>query len=262
MANNALYMYGHVCSVKKDPVPVKFQPLDTLVRQYFATVGWVDNLANPRSGGAFYGADPDAPLMQYMYRKYGNDTVFLDLRKFGLLAPLYGAYGTYLARTYPRDYFQWFLWPSTLRYIFPPPEIFYTKTTFYLRDDKLGKDASQLFHLKTLTVDNSLINFRTKVFSPYPDIMGFIHAGFVLGLLTFLFLGGSKKIGRTNAWIIITVAIFWICDLFFKVSAGAIVLRHQMFLMIIEFAFALLFIDIVYRSNPTSTDTTCYSNAS
>jgi len=40
------------------------------------------------------------------------------------------------------------------------------------------------------------------------------------------------------------------------------VLRHQLFLMIIEFAFALLFIDIVYSGNPTGADATCYSNAS
>lgn len=262
MANNALYMYGHVCQVKNDPVPYRFRPLDTLVRRYFAAGGWVDNLADPRSGGAFYGGDPNAPLMLYMYQQYGDDSIFLDLRKFGPLAPLYGAYGTYLARKYPLDYCQWFLLPSTFRYIFPPPEIFYTRTPFNIRDDKLGTYARQLFHLKTLTVSNSLIDFRRKLFSPYSDIMGYIHAGFVLGLLTFLFLGGIKKAGQVNMWMIIAIVAFWICDLFFKIAAGAIVLRHQLFLMIIEFTFALLFIDIVYRSNPTSTDTTCYSNAS
>jgi len=247
MANNALYMYGHICRKEMDSVPPQFAALDRLVKDYFNAVQWVDDLSDARSGGAFYAADPDSPLLQYMYRKHGHDTVFLDLRTFGDMAPLYSAYGTYLARTYPLDYCRWFLWPSMIRYAISPLEIFSYLTPFFLRDDAIGKEVSGWFHLKTLAVSPAYINLRTILLSPYPILLGMIHLAFVLGGLGFAFFGGFKKVGRPNAWIFVTVMGFWIIDLFFKITAGAIVLRHQLFLMILEFAFALLFLDFIYR---------------
>jgi hypothetical protein len=260
MANNALYMYGHVCLEKKDSVPGKFASLDQMVKDYFNAVRWVDDQADARSGGAFYAGDDGSPLLQYMYRQHGSDTIFLNLKTFGEVAPLYSAYGTYLVRTYPLDYFRWFLWPSAIRYTVSPTEIFSMLSPFYLREDEIGKEASQWFGLKTLTVSPFKINLRNKILSPYPVFLGLTHLVFIFGLLEFLFFGGLKKVGRVNGYIIITVGVFWICDLFFKVTAGAIVLRHQLFLMILEYTFALLFISFIYhRGDPTVFDFGCYS---
>jgi hypothetical protein len=253
MANNALYMYGHVCQEKNDPVPPKFDTLDLMVKRYFNAVRQVDDLSDEHSGGAFYAADFDSPLLQYMYRQYGQDTVFLNMRTFGLLAPLYSAYGSYLARKYPLDYCRWFLYPSTMRYAIPPPEIFASFSPFYLREDYLGQEASQWFGLKTLAVDPAYISLRTTLLSPYPLILFMVHLAFILGFVGFAFFGGFKKIGWHNARIMLVVAAFWVCDLFFKVTAGAVVLRHQLFLMILEYAFALLFIEFVYRQGAAGT---------
>jgi hypothetical protein len=247
MANNALYVYGHVCLENKDPVPAKFAVLDQMVKDYFNAVRQVDDLSDPRSGGAFYAADTDAPLVQYMRRLYGPDTAFLDLKKFTPLAPLYSAYGNYLARKYPVDFFRWFLWPSAVRYAVPSPEIFSSLSPFYLREDDIGKETSQWFGIKTLAVSPGYITLRDTILSPYPVLMGMIHLAFVVGLLGFTLFGGFKKMGRVNARIIIVIAAFWLCDLFFKVTAGAVALRHHLFLMILEFAFALLFIRWIYR---------------
>jgi len=247
MANNALYMYGHICLEKKDPPPVPFAGLDKMVKAYFNAVREVDDLADARSGGAFYTADFSSPLLQYMHRIHGPDTVFLNLRTYGDVAPLYSAYGAWLARKYPLDYFQWFLWPSAIRYAIPPTEIFSTLSPFYLRDDAIGKETNGWFGLKTITVSPAAINFRNTLLSPYPGLLGMIHLAFVFGVLGFLFFGGFKKVDRINRNIILTVGVFWICDLFFKVTAGAIVLRHQLFLMILEFTFASLLLEFVYR---------------
>ncbi|MBN9383509.1 MAG: hypothetical protein J0H74_22315 [Chitinophagaceae bacterium] len=247
MANNALYMYGHVCQEKDDTVPARFATLDLMVKRYFRAVRWVDDLSDARSGGAFYAADGGSPLLQYKVRQYGQDSVFLDLRTFGLVAPLYSAYGTYLARKYPIAYCRWFLWPSTIRYAISPTEVFSSLSPFYLRQDDIGREASSWFGLKTLMVSPDYINLRTAILSPYPMLLGIIHLAFILGLVGFLLFGGLKKAGRINAWIVITITAFWLCDLFFKITAGAIVLRHQLFLMILEFAFALVFLDFIAR---------------
>jgi len=247
MASNALYMYGHVCQEKNDSVPEKYAVLDHMVRRYFKAVKWVDDLADEHSGGAFYAADYGSPLVQYKMRQYGQDSVFLDLRTFGLVAPLYSSYGSYLARKYPLDYFRWFLWPSAIRYAMPPPEVFSTLSPFYLRDDDIGKETSGWFGLKTLEVSPIYINLRTAILWPYPIFGGMIHLAFIIGFIGFFVFGGFKKAGRVNVAIVLSVGVFWVCDLFFKITAGAIVLRHQLFLMILEFAFALLFLDFIAR---------------
>jgi len=247
MANNALYMYGHICLDKKDPAPEPFVRLDNMVKDYFNAVREVDDLADARSGGAFYTADISSPLLQYMRQLYGYDTVFLNLRTYGDVAPLYSAYGAWLARKYPLDYFRWFLWPSTIRYAVSPTEIFSTLSPFYLRDDAIGKETNGWFGLRTITVSPAAINFRNILLSPYPELLGMIHLAFISGMLGFLFFGGLKQVNRINRYIILTVGAFWICDLFFKVTAGAIVLRHQLFLMILEFTFASLLLEFVYR---------------
>lgn len=264
MANNALYMYGHVCLEKNEliPTPEQFGQLDTMVHSYFSRAGKVDDLTDNRSGGAFYGADPNAPLVQYMYRQYGPDTTFLDLTRFSRVAPLYSAYGTYLVRKYPLDYCRWFLWPSTIRYMFSPPEIFSTLSPYYLRNDKIGRQARQWFRLKTLMVSPGLINFRNSLLAPYTLLLTLIHFAFILGMTGFLLFRGWKRAAHSNGLIMMTVIFFWIFDFFFKITAGAIVLRHQLFLMVVEFAFALLFMDLISRGNPTIADAACYSSAS
>jgi len=249
MANNALYMYGHIYMNKKDTVPPKFAGLDQMVKGYFNAVRRVDDLSDPQSGGAFYGAEYESPLQRYFYRQYGPDTIFLNLRTYGDVAPLYSAYGSYLVRKYPVDYLRWFLWPSSIRYAVSPTEIFSTLTPFFLRDDYLGKEARQWFGLKTLMVSPAYINLRTSILSPYPIILGLIHLAFLFGLVGFTVFGGFKKLDRINSSIVIVVAGFWVCDLFFKITAGAVVLRHQLFLMILEYAFALLFIGYIYHQD-------------
>jgi len=249
MGNNALYMYGHVCQERNDAVPEKFAHLDSMVRRYFKAVRWVDDLSLPRSDGGFYMSNDETPLSQYQFERYGQNTAFQDFKKWGPMGPISAAYGSYLIRKYPLEFCKWFVWPNTIRYAFTPTEIFSLLTPYYLRNDDLGQKASSWFHIKTLTVSQSYINLRTTLLAPYPVLLGLTHLAFILGLVGFTLFGGFKKLPRINASIVASVVAFWIFDLFFKVTAGGIMLRHQMFLMILEFAFALLFIDFIYHNS-------------
>lgn len=249
MANNALYMYGHVCQIKNDPVPEEFLKMDSMVRSYFITFHRVDDLGDARTSGGFYMADDESPLIQYMYQQYGRDTTFQNFKKWGPMGALCSAYGTYLVRKYPLEFCRYFLWPNITRYALTPTEVFWYPTSFYLRTDRLGQMAIQWFGVRTLAVNPLYINLRTSILSPYPVFLGLTHLAFILGLVGFALLGGIKTASRVNLHIVRSVAVFWLCDLFFKVTAGAIVLRHQLFLMILEFAFALLFIDFIYHNS-------------
>ncbi len=245
MANNALYMYGHVCQQNNDAVPARFAQVDKMVRNYFYSVRVVDDLANSPSSGGFYGGYNESPLVQYMYAQYGVDTIFQNFKKWGLIAPYYGEYGSYLVRKYPWNFVRYFIVPNAMRYAITPTEVFSSLSPYYLRTDGLGLEARQWFGLKTLAVPAAYINLRTAILSPYPILLGLTHLAFVIGLSGFILFRGFKRMSRVNAFMVFAVAIFWLSDLFFKITAGAIVLRHQLFLMILEFAFALLFMEFI-----------------
>ncbi|WP_317505175.1 hypothetical protein [Flavitalea sp. BT771] len=252
MANNALYMYEHVSVKRNDPIPARFSRLDEMVRRNFH--GWhvTDDLLDyfSRPTGSLYMVDyQSSPLIRYMDQKYGSDTVFLNFKKWGPMGAYCGEYGSYLVCKYPLQYVRYFVWPNLIRYFAPPTEIFWYPSPYYLRDDAIGQIASQWFRLHTLSVDQSYIDFRNSVLSPYPIIIAIVHVIFIASVVGFFLFRGHKKVMKPVFNIVLAVACVWICDLLFSVSAAAVVLRYQIFVMILEFAFAVQFIDYICRND-------------
>jgi hypothetical protein len=255
MANNALYMYEHVSLERNDPVPAKFSRLDEMVRKNFHGIHVTDDLLDyfSRPTGSLYMVDyQSSPLIHYMDEKYGTDTVFLNFKKWGPMGAYCGEYGSYLVRKYPIQYIRYFAWPNLIRYFTPPTEIFWYPSPYYLRDDAIGQIASKWFRLRTLTVDQSYIDFRTSILAPYPIIIAIVHMIFVASLIGFFLFRGYRKVTKPVFHIVLAVVCAWICDLCFSVTASAVVLRYQIFVMIFEFAFAVQFIDFICRKSEDS----------
>jgi len=255
LANNALYMYGHVCQERTDTVPQKFAQVDHMVRHYFHRTKVVDDLMDYESysTGSFYAAVDSSPLVEYMFARYGGDAQFQNFRKWGPMGSFYGEYGAYLLKEYPLSFARYFMWPNMARYILPPREIFSHPTPYLMRTDDLGQLAGNWFGLKTLAVPPSYIDFRTALLSPFPALLALIHIAFILGFTGFGLFGGFKKVTKTNASIIIAMGGLWILDFCFNVTASPVVLRYQLFLMILEFAFTLQFLAFISADTSKST---------
>jgi len=246
LANDALYMYAHVRPDRADTVPVRFQAMDKVVRYYFAVSHDPGDLMAP---DVFHGSPYmfGGPLMSYMYRQYGRDTTFINFQKWSRMAPLCQDYGSYLIRKYPQAFARWFLRPNLQRYALPPLEIYMTITPFFLRPDELGPEATRWFGLTTLMVKPAYINLRLRITSIYPLLFGLIHLCFILSLLGFLFNKGWSRIGQPYNYCLLAIIFLWLCDLGFSLTAAAIVMRYQVFLVILEFSCSLFFLEFMYR---------------
>jgi hypothetical protein len=252
MANNALYMYEHVSVKINDPVPAKFSKLDEMVRKNFRGLHVTDDLLDyfSRPTGSLYMVDyQSSPLIHYMDEKYGADTVFLNFRKWGPMGAICGEYGSWLVRKYPLPYIRYFAGPNLVRYFTPPTEIFWYPSPYYLRTDAIGQIASRWFGLNTLTVDQSYIDFRTAVISPYPIIIAIVHMLFIAGFAGFFLFRDYRNVPKPVFHIVLVVGCVWLFDVCFSVTASAVVLRYQIFVMIFEFAFAMQLIDLICRKN-------------
>jgi len=250
MANNALYMYSHIYLENKYPLPDKFLQLDSVVRDYY------DHTKHPvevleldaRNGfGGYYLDDRNSPLYKYMNWKYGSDTLFTNFRKWGPVGQLYGEYGTYLISHHPLNFLQYYALPNIERYIWPPAEVFSLYTPFFMRSDNFGKMVAQSFQLKTLTVSAKLINFRTTILSYYPTIFGLLNILLVLAIIGFLLFRGSKNIDKTNLYILSTIVLLFLFNFLFSIAAASIVLRYELFMLIVLFVFDMLLLENVYN---------------
>ena len=254
IANDALFMYAHIHPGKSDPLPEKFQSLDTIVRKFFDYTHDNGDLLRPdQYWGSFYMMSPYSPLAQYMAMKNPKDSGFINSTRWADVGPLYADYGSYLIRKYPIAYARYFLWPNYIRYTFPTLEIFKALSPFYLRDDDLGSIAKEWFSLKTLTVKQSYIDLRTDFFSYCRVFNLLVHLSFILGVIGFLLLKGWEKVSRTSLYSLILITALWLCNLGFNVFAAAVQFRYLMFILIIGFAFSLIFFEIIFQNTDPKT---------
>jgi hypothetical protein len=222
--------------------------LDSAVRHYFGVTHRVESLINDEigGGGAYYVANNNSPLVTFMNSQYGADTIFQNFKKWGPMGFTCGQYGSYLLKRHPIEFARYWMLPNTFRYIYPPAEVFQMYSPYYFRDDEFGKMATQLFDIKTLTVAEPLISLRTSLLSGYPLFFGLLNVFFVLTFIGFCAFGGMKMKNRANLYMFFTIALLWICNAGFSITASSIVLRYQIFIMIVLVAFGLVLADFVY----------------
>jgi hypothetical protein len=245
MANNALYMYGHLYKEDHAAVPATFSGLDSQVRQYFDTVKRVDNLLAYKAfaGGSYYMFVPNSPLIGYMNRHSRVPGYFLDLKYSAPVATLYSAYGEYLIKRHPIDFFTYFIWPDAIRYSYPPMENFSSFHPFFLRDDDLGEAAGKWLGLTTLTVTPYLIRLRNKLLVPYPSMVFLCHVLFLIGLAGFLLFNGRRRSDPALNKCLLLIVSYCVLEFCFSVTTASMILRYLLFIRVIKFTFSLVFID-------------------
>lgn len=252
IASNALYMYEHVQPKTTEQMPVKFQPLDKLVRKYFDSPHEKIDLmdADPTWGSYYMFIYPPSPLIEYMHSKHGTSTLPLDYKHFAPMGPLYKDYGNYLIRKYPAAFARHVVWPNIQLYAIPHPEVFADSINpFYLRKDTLGSYVKTWFGLTNITIPVEKIRLRSQVLAPYPILNTLVHIIFVASFLGFFLLDGYKRIGKPYRYALAAIAVLWLGNFCFGMITAGGLLRYQLFITIIECSFSLFFIEFIALSD-------------
>lgn len=237
LAANALFMYSH--TYKETPAPpTQFAALDKMVRTHIDSLSKLKR--RPDSTVNIYYLW-NGPLREYLSTKTKKDsTVYFD--KWASISPFYSDYARWLIRQHPIGFFKYYLWPNTIRYYVPEVEFL---GEYNMRQRLIEKQAKTWFGYKT----NQVKGYRKelRLFNYYPITLAVINVVFAAGLLGFILLSGFKdQRGRLSPalWIMLNV---WVINLGFSVFASPIVLRYQLFPMVLAFSFSTLLIEYVYR---------------
>jgi len=245
LANNALYMYEHIPASKRQPLPLRFERLETMVRQHIDTLNKVKMGHDDSTYASFYLWNASGPLVQYMNREYKNDSTISNFRRWGSQGPLYFEYGKYLISNYPVSFTINFLFPNAINFAYPPPEFL---NTYNLGSDSVLMTAKDWFQYRSLKVrDRNRKNTIMFFADWYSVFAALINLLLVINTAGMLFFKVSKVLPNpVMKWVILCLCL-WVLNAIFSIGASSIVLRYQLFSILAGYCVAMVVSNWIYK---------------
>lgn len=232
MANNAVYAYVHIPANKRsqDTVPPQFKDIHSRVHQWLDSVPMSQRPDRPIM--AYFIWDPGSPLQPETGAQNISDNAS-HLRKMAQVAPLLNDYGKYLIARYPVPYIQYYIWPNLLQYMLPPAE---NLAVYNDGLDSVLPVAKDWFHYNTTHIYKRA-GAELKYFNFYPYLMLLILLFFTIGWIKYLYQEGRAIANEHFRYALTIVTYYWLVNIGFSVLASPVVLRYQLFNMIIGATF-------------------------
>jgi hypothetical protein len=236
VANNALYMYGHV-HVDPTELPAEMRTLDTMMKRYYqnASPGYFDFENFP---GTFFIKHAESPLKEYMARTYLKLHPFAwNFKAWGSVSPMYNSYGRWLIQHHPMAFAQHYLLLNSKLYFTPFLEIF---DVYNYAEDSAWEPAVEWFHWPSAHVHSISATLPAIIFYVYPAIFAVLNLYF-FGCLLWLFT--TRKLRLLDPCFRLALLFVIGIELLhfgFSVLATPVCLRHHITPMTFLFTFSLL----------------------
>jgi protoporphyrinogen oxidase len=245
LANNALYMYEHIPAKDRGPIPVRFAKLETMVREHMDTLKKVKLTREDSVSNYFYLWSGKGPLIQYLAREYKKDSTTPYFKRWASEGPLYTDYALYLIRKYPMAYASEFVLPNAVKYAVPPTEFL---GTYNMGGDSVGKLAKDWFNYKSQKVkDHNKKDIRIGATEWYPIFSAVVNTLLLICVVgLFVFNAFKDKTSRLPRLMILVMG-FWLVNMGFSVVASPIVLRYQLFPVLLSLCFAVIAAETIYK---------------
>jgi len=248
LANNALYMYEHIPASKRQLPPRRFEKLETMVRQHIDTLNKVKMSHDDSIYASFYLWNAGGPLVQYMNREYKNDSTTSYFRRWASQGPLYFEYGRYLIASYPASFVINFMLPNAINFADPPSEFL---NTYNLGGDSVLIPAKDWFQYRSLKVRDrnakNAIMFYADWYSVFAALINLLLVINMTGMLFFKLLKMQPQ--PVAKWTILCLSL-WTLNAVFSIAASSIVLRYQLFPIVVEWCVALIIGEWIYKHQP------------
>lgn len=241
IANNALYMYGHI-QVDNAKVPPHARELDLLSKTYFEE--------NKPSGGelasipgTYFIKVPEAILKPYLvsHTKFSDDTS--QFRAWGQVSPIYNEYGKYLIKQYPLAFIRYFICLNIRNYFLPYLEKF---GNYNLEQEEVGELVATWFQWKDRRVLSlPSAQFQQLFYGIYPLLFLIFNIYFAARFTQYFIINKCRPENKMVFHLFILALTFLIINFGFSVFASPIVLRYQIVPMIILFFLCVYIKDLV-----------------
>lgn len=233
--NNALYFREYVDEDTTNFPTPQMAELDQIAREFYRTVPPSHRELSSYVGNYFI-RDWNAPLKVYMGRHYEDPGVM----SWAKVAPLFNDYGLYIIKKHPIAFARHFMLMNTKNYFLPPLE----KLEIYnLGDNEMAPIAAYWFKypgVKLTVVSHTLQGYILLLL---PSIFLILNLYSIFGLYSFIKRDGFKVGFHHFKLTIILLTVLLALNFAFSVFANIVVMRYQIFPMIICLAYVLLLTD-------------------
>jgi hypothetical protein len=239
--NNALYMRGFIDEDSTAFSTPETAELDRIARWYF------NQPSRPQDQLSSYVANffirqPEAPLKQYMAMKYRNPNGYHTVAEWGKVAPIFGQYGLFLIKRHPLAYARYYLLINSKNYLLPPLE----KLEIYnLGMDEVWPIAAYWFDWPSLKIRVFSKTFQGTLLFMYTALFAVLNLYYAVALFLFIRKKGLKKANKNFKFTVLIVSSFLLLNFGFSVFANIIVIRYQVFPMIVFLAFTMVLTDFL-----------------
>lgn len=237
LANNALYIYGHI-AVDSTQLPTsEARTLNRLAAAFYLQSDSAKNLFfnSPYEGNKFISL-PESPLKQYFATYYRYNTDLDIIRSWGRASYAFVPFGRSIIYRHPFAYIHYFVWPNLGNYLLPP----LSNLARYNGGHHLIPDLAQSwFHFPQKKV--SVTSFSLQSFLEiYPFIFLMINIFFFMQLAIGIAQQKWSFHSLTSQEIYVILASYWLANLTFSVFITINIFRYQYTPMLILFAASLL----------------------
>lgn len=238
IANNALYMYGHI-NVDSNRLPFEMRPLDRTAKDFFKQFHPSDQELAELPGTYFIKV-PYAILKPYMNARYSYDNPTDQFKTWGSVSPLYNAYGTWLVTHYPISFIRYYLLLNTKNYFKPHLEKF---GSYNLLVNTVPSHVQDWFDYTTPFVHSASPTFQGKLFYIFPSAFMVLNIYFIGFMLWSLFTGRFKQLNYILKKSLLFSSLFLVVNFGFSILATPVVLRYQIIPMIVLVTFSALLME-------------------
>lgn len=251
-ANNALYMRGFIEEDSANFPTAETRELDGIASRFFAQP------SRPQDGLASYVANffirqPEAPLKKYLHKHYPNiETDVDEVVAWGKVAPVFQQYGLFLIKRHPLAFLRYYMLVNYKNYLFPPLE----KLEIYnVGQDKVWPIAAYWFDFPSLKISVISKSLQGIILLLFPTLFCVLNIYYGWSLFTMFRRKEWQNTSRTFKGVMGIVALFLLLNCCFSVFANIIVIRYQVFPMIVFLVFSMLLTDQLelkkaYMGNP------------
>jgi 4-amino-4-deoxy-L-arabinose transferase-like glycosyltransferase len=237
--NNALYMRGFI---EEDstvfPTPQTTE-LDGIARRYFSQPDRPQDLLFSEVAN-FFIRHWEAPLKVYMGRHYHPKTDSEDVAAWGRSAVVFDQYGKFLIKRHPLAYLRYYLLVNSKNYFIPPLE---KLEVYNLGGDEMWQPGQYWFHYPSPKVWSISKGLQGIVLGLFPIFFLILNFYYAVGLYLFIRRGGLRRISRNFVHPILIISGFLALNAAFSIFANIIVIRYEIFPMIVFLTFAMLLTD-------------------
>ncbi|UPK68045.1 hypothetical protein [Chitinophaga filiformis] len=238
-ANNALYMRGYITVAPGTWTTPELRELDQISETFFqSTPPEKRNLSAYVAN--YFIRKPKAPLKVYMDRHVHTTNFYQYLLGWGKVSPLFGKYGLTLIKQHPGAFLRYFVAINTKNYFYPPLEVL---SLYNLGKSQIYPFAVDWFQLETNQAKSISKHLQGVVLLIFPLLFLLLNIFYTTTLLLFKVKRAMALLPRSS----LAVSLLLLLNFCFSISANIIVIRYQIFPMMLLLSFGLINTEILLK---------------